>query len=187
MKIQDRLPAGLFGKGTETFTIDNEPYTSFGGRVHSFEDTPECRIEIYKAHMKADPKGERVMEVMTNSKDDEVKVKQWMMCRFGGMDNTPDIDKNNKIQEAEYVPCPKRGSCKFEGFGCTTVETSKGAFLSRSELAVTRRIVKQDKLIAKHLYVSTETIKTHIQNIRRKTNCRTKLELVYWATVKGII
>lgn len=182
-----RIPSGLIGEGTETFALNQEPYTIFGGMTYTYSTTPRCRIILYNNNMKANPSGEKAMEAITGSTDDEVKVKQWMMCRFGGIDDTPDIDENNQIQEAEYVPCSKRGTCEFEGVGCCTIEVSKGLFLSKAEMAVMRLILLPDKLIADELYLSTETIKTHIQNIRRKTNKDSKLELAVWATIKGII
>ena len=188
MTVVERIPAGLFGKGTETFAINNEPYTAFNGRINPFETTHRSRIEIYKNHMKANPVGEKAMEELTGSSDDEVKVKQWMLCRFGGMDDTPDIDDNNAIQEAEYVPCPKRGGmCEHEGKGCCTVEVNTGVFLSRAELAVTRLVANPYKIIADELFISIDTVKTHIQNIRKKTNTHSIVELVYWASIKGII
>lgn len=187
MDLLNRLPGGLIGKATETVRIQDQPFTFFGGKMYCFDTTPECRISIYSDHMRANRKGEKAMEVMTGSMDLFVKTKQWMLCRFGGLDDTPDIDENNRVQEAEYVPCEKRGSCPFEGIGCCTVEVSPGLFLSKAELAVTRLVRLGDKMIADTLFISTETVKTHIQNIRRKTKTESKLDLVHWATVKGII
>lgn len=187
MNSSQRIPGGLIGKGTETFALNNEPYTIYGGQTYPFDSTPKSRIVLYKEHMKRNPKGEKAMESITNSKDLMVKTKQWMLCRFGGMDNTPDIDENNQIQEAEYVPCSKRGSCKFEGIGCCTVEVSKGIFLSKAELAVVKLSFLPDKLIAASLFISTETVKNHITNSRKKIGLNSSKELVHWATIKGII
>lgn len=187
MNLVQRIPGGLISKATETFSIDNEPYTTFNRQIYSFEETPSCRIDIYMDHMKANQKGEKVMEEITGSNDDMVKVKQWMLCRFGGMDDTPDIDEFNRIQEAEYVPCSKRGMCPFEGKGCCTVEVSKDVFLSKAELAVTKLIEDQDKIIADKLCISTQTVKTHIQNIRKKLNKNSRTGVAVWAVVKGII
>lgn len=188
MNVMQRIPAGLIGKGTETFAIGNEPYTIYNGHPYLFDQTPRSRIELYKNHMKANPQGEKVMESITRSKDDYVKVKQWMLCRFGGIDDTPDINEFDQIQEAEYVPCPKRGGlCPFEGKGCCTVEVSKGLFLSKAELAVIRLINLPDKLIASELFISTETVKNHITNSRKKIGLKSSKELVHWATIKGII
>lgn len=188
MNLITRLPAGLYSKGTETVTINNEPRTTFRGMPYSFKDTPRCRIDLYKAHMKQHPVGEKAMEDITRSKDDEVKVKQWMMCRFGGFDNTPDIDENDNIQEAEYVPCPKRGGlCAYEGKGCCTVEVAKGVFLSKAELSVVRFSYLPDKLIADQLFISTETVKNHLTNSRNKIGLGSTKELVWWASIKGII
>lgn len=187
MNLPQRMPGGLIGKGTETFAVGSEPYTIFGGITYPFDTTPKSRINIYVNHMRSNPKGERVMEEMTGSYNDTTKVKQWMLCRFGGMDNTPDIDENNRIQEAEYVPCSKRGVCPFEGKGCCTVEVSKNIFLSKAEMAVIRLIRLSDKMIANELFISNETVKTHIQNIRKKISAPSKLDVVYWAAIKGII
>lgn len=187
MNLLERIPGGLIGKATETFAVNDEPYTIYGGKIYQFDTTPKSRIELYKDHMKENQKGEKAMEAITGSKDDFVKTKQWMLCRFGGMDNTPDIDEYNVIQEAEYVPCPKRGSCPFEGIGCCTVEVSRGVFLSKAELAVIRLVNLPDKNIADTLFISTETVKNHIQNIRKKINAPSKIEVAIWAVIKGII
>lgn len=187
MNSVQRRTAGMIGKGTETFAIGNEPFTIYEMKIYPFESTPKSRIALYKEHMHNNPKGELAMEGLTGSKDPLAKTKQWMVCRFGGMDNTPDIDENNVIQEAEYVPCAKRGSCPFEGIGCCTIEVSKGVFLSKAELAVVRLINLPDKNIADELFICTETVKTHIQNIRKKINRPSKIEVAIWATIKGII
>lgn len=187
MNSVERRIAGVMKGGTETFTFQNEPYTNYQGRTYSYDTTPKSRIRIYTSHMKANPKGERAMEAIVKSDNDKAKVRQWMMCRFGGMDDTPDIDANGVIQEAEYVPCPKRGVCPFEGTGCVTVEVNQGVFLSKAELAVVRLSRLPDKLIADSLHISTETVKNHITNSRKKIGLESKLELVHWATIKGII
>lgn len=182
-----RIPSGLIGKGTESFTLNQEPYTIFGGQTYCFPTTPSCRVSLYADHMRANPKGERAMEKMTGSKDLMVKTKQWMMCRFGGMDNTPDIDENNNIQAAEYVPCSKRGTCPFEGEGCSTIEVAEGVFLSKAELAVVRLCNHPEKIIADILFISTETVKNHIANSKKKAGIPSSKELVHWATINGII
>ncbi len=188
MNLITRLPAGLYCGGTETVTINDEPRTTFKGTPYSFNDTPKCRIALYSAHMKRNPIGEKAMEGITGSKDDKVKVKQWMMCRFGGLDDTPDIDENDNIQEAEYVPCAKRGGlCAYEGKGCCTIEVSPGVFLSKAELSVVRLSYLPDKLIADQLFISTETVKNHITNSRKKIGLGSSKELVRWASIKGII
>lgn len=187
MNIMQRIPAGLIGKGTETFAIGNEPYTIYNGHPYLFDQTPRSRIDLYKNHMKSNPQGEKAMEEITGSKDDKVKVKQWMLCRFGGIDDTPDINEFDQIQEAEYVPCSKRGLCPYEGKGCCTIEVHKGEYLSKAELAVVKLSFLPDKLIADSLYISTQTVKNHITNSRKKVGLKSKLELVHWATIKGII
>lgn len=186
MKSLSRIPSGLIGKGTETVRINDEPYTIFKGKIHCFPTTPECRISLYRDHMQQHPEGERAMEKITGSKDILVKTKQWMLCRFGGMDDTPDISEQNIIQEAEYVPCPKRDTCPYKGIGCKKNVSINGVTLSKSELAVLKFIRLHDKEIADALFLSTETIKTHIQNILRRLDC-SRSDLIHWATIKGII
>lgn len=187
MNSVERRTAGMIGRGTETFTFEDQPYTRYKSITYPYETTPSSRKAIYKAHMKAHPVGEKAMEGITGSTDDDVKLKQWMMCWFGGMDDTPDIDENDVVQEAEYVPCEKRGICKFEGIGCCTVEVSHGVFLSKAELAVVRLCFLPDKLIADELGISTETVKNQNASSRKKIGLNSSKELVWWAAIKGII
>lgn len=187
MNSVERRTAGMIGRGTETFALGEEPFTTYRAVTYPFSTTPKSRIVLYSEHMQSNPRGEKAMELITGSKDIVAKTRQWMLCRFGGLDDTADINENNKIQEAEYVPCSKRGICPFEGEGCCTIEVTHGVFLGKAELAVVRLCFLPDKLIADQLFISTETVKNHMTNSRKKIGLKSGKELVRWATIKGII
>ncbi len=45
------------------------------------------------------------------------RLEQFAKCRFGGLDFQGDI-KDGELQDGEYWPCPKRGTCPHEGILC---------------------------------------------------------------------
>lgn len=67
-----------------------------------------------------------------------------------------------------------------------TIATKK-PILSKSELAVVKLIYLPNKVIADILFISVETVKTHIQNIRKKIQCPSKLDVALWAVKNGLI
>ncbi|RZL07064.1 MAG: LuxR family transcriptional regulator [Pedobacter sp.] len=182
----NRLISGMVDKGAEFLTVDKRAICVHDGLILSFSAVPDRLKDILRADMKSQPKKERAIEAMVGL-DQELKLEKYTMCQFGGMDGTPDIDEQGRLSYPEFVPCAHRGACKQEGIGCSQITVRPGVELSKSEVAVLRKIDLEFEEIATVLFLSVKTVKTHFQNIRRKTGKKSKTELAIWAVLRGII
>ncbi|WP_316851208.1 response regulator transcription factor [Pedobacter agri] len=180
-----RLIAGLVDKAVEFFVHKNEVYCLHDGQRYSFEEIPQWIIDIVEMDMLKYPEALKALALWENLENDE-HIRQYIICRFGGIDDEPDIDVKGNVHEAEYFDCGLRGTCRHEGKLCTAFKVEHG-YLSKSELAVLKLISLQDKAIADKLCISPETVHTHTQNIRIKTGLKSKVELAIFAQKKGII
>src|SRR5690606_14910480 len=113
------------------------------------------------------------------------RIYRYILCSFGGLDKTPDINVNGEVHHSEYYECGLRGTCKFEGKLCWSIKVANG-FLTRSEIEILKYIRLADKQIADVLNKSPETILSHMQNIRAKTGEADKVNLAIFAIEKGI-
>lgn len=184
-----RIPEGLM-QGTEFFTVNDHghrwPMTFKNRRLIKFEMTPKHDKEILRVAMKSQPMIEKAMESLAG-RDEEKKLAQYVMCRYGELNGSADIDTKGVLSEPEYVLCPERGKCQFEGIGCVSIMVKDGIFLSKAETEVFKRVRLSDKQIAAELFLSVKTVNTHWQNIRFKTGLNTKIEIGIYAAQKGII
>jgi DNA-binding NarL/FixJ family response regulator len=113
-------------------------------------------------------------------------VRQYIYCRFGGLDYDPDIDVHKQINYAEYFDCGLRGECRYEGKLCCSVKVENG-HLTKTEIEVLKRAQHPNKIIASQMHISIDTVNSHIQNIMKKTGLSSKVELAIFAVKKGII
>lgn len=88
-------------------------------------------------------------------------VRRFCKCNFGIIDNIPDM-VDNKLN-IEYVHCPLRGECKYEGVICQPRFNHQ---ISDAEMRVLHLLY--DNLsrieIANRLYLSIHTVNNHIRN-----------------------
>ncbi|WP_131535548.1 response regulator transcription factor [Pedobacter nototheniae] len=180
-----RLIAGLVDKAVEFFVHRNEVYCVHDGRTYVFEEIPRWIIDIVEHDMLKHEDAIKALALWENLADEDY-IRQYIICRFGGIDDEPDIDTKGVVHEAEYFDCGLRGTCKHEGKLCTAFKVANG-YLTKMELAILKLINLPDKIIADRLSISTETVSTHQQNIRIKTGLKSKVELAIFAQKKGII
>ncbi|WP_207425962.1 response regulator transcription factor [Pedobacter sp. SYSU D00535] len=181
----NKILPGLVDSAVEFFVDQHEVKCVHDGRTYSFENFPEWIIELVKEDMLQHPEAIKALASWENLHESE-HVRQYIYCRFGGLDNDADIDVDRGIHYAEYFDCGLRGSCKYEGKLCCSVQVSNG-YLTKTEIEILKRISKANKLIADELCISCETVNSHIQNIMKKTGLAGKVELAIFATKKGMI
>ena len=186
----NRIPGGLTDNSIEFFTMTvcgiQTPMVINSGRLIEFEQTPPLVLDVVKNEMLRYPVIKATLDAIYGN-DEMLKLAKFVMCRYGALNNEPDITDKHQISMPEYVPCDQRGSCPYEGVLCCTIMVKNGVYLSKSETQVFKLVKLPDKNIASKLYLSVETVKTHWQNIRRKTGLNNKIEIAIWATKKGII
>jgi DNA-binding CsgD family transcriptional regulator len=185
----NRIPAGLIDNNTEFFTVISatgaKAMCLYGGKPYGYDATPDCRKEIVRQDMKANPVKERAMEAMVGFNEAR-KIEKYIMCNFGALNDDADIDEHNKMSQPEYVPCPSRGQCNQEGIGCSNILVGE-VLLSKRETPVFKLVDLEDEEIAEKLFISVNTVKNHFANIRNKTGFKDKKAMIHWATKKGII
>jgi DNA-binding CsgD family transcriptional regulator len=185
----NRIPAGLIDSKTEFFTVltgtEQRAMCLYDGKPYCYQATPECRKEIIRRDMKANPVKDKAMEVMVGL-DEDLKLEKYIMCNYGALNDDADIDDDGKLSAPEYVPCPLRGTCKQEGVGCSNILVGD-VLLSKRETPVFRLVKLEDEEIANILFISVHTVRNHFANIRMKTGFKDKNAMIYWATRKGII
>lgn len=107
-------------------------------------------------------------------------VRRFCKCNFGKLDTTrSDIDDTGRFH-FEKVECPLRGECSMQGIVCQPRFNSK---ISKSEMEVMRLYYEgfETEDIAKKLFLSPETVKTHRKNVYLKLGIHEKAEFVKYA------
>ncbi len=181
-----KIIAGLVDRGVEFFVHQNEIKCTHDGKVYVFDQIPSWIIDIVNTDMLNNPEALRSLASWENLSEQDY-LRQYIYCRFGGIDTDPDIDENGVVHYAEYFDCGLRGVCKYEGKLCRSIKADVEGYISSREIDVIRLINEPNKLIADKLNISTETIETHMQNIRNKTGLNGKVEIAIWAVKRGII
>lgn len=117
---------------------------------------------------------------------DFLNVRQFIKCNFGPYDNILDIDASGTLN-FEFISCPLRGTCKYNGIVCNPKFTTK---LTDSDMTIIRMIVMQHMTadqIALHLCRSVNTINNRRKIILKKTACKTIAELVAYCYEHNLI
>lgn len=102
-------------------------------------------------------------------------VRRFIKCNFPLLDNQADIDaKGNFI--FEYVNCPLQGECKLWKVCCRPKFNNR---LTNQQLTIARLLVEGStpEEIADDLFISIHTVTTHRNNIYKKLNLHSVLEL----------
>jgi DNA-binding CsgD family transcriptional regulator len=171
------LPPGLMDNSVEFFIYEHEIKCLYKGQVMSFENFPSEVIEIIDNDMAQNPKAMKAL-LDWDITDDNERMRQYIACRFGGFDNSPDICENGFVQPAEYVDCGRRGSCDYEGKLCSSIILEFG-ILTRREIDVLREIGRGllDKEICDILNIAQDTLRCHKDSICLKSGVQRKAGL----------
>lgn len=185
--INQKLPAGLMDKGVEFYYWEREIWCLYGGRTIPFDEIPEHILDMVESDMVRYPEAIKALTAW-DIIDRMEMLRQYILCRFGGFDNEPDIDANGNIEYTEYFDCGKRGKCNMEGKLCPQIAVATG-YLTKQEVKVVRLtgLGKSNSEIAGELDISEETVKTHMQNIQQKCGFASKLEISAFAVRKNLV
>lgn len=179
-----KIIAGLIDEGAEFLKHEGKLYCVHGGKVHEWPNFPEKVILIIENDMLKYPEALKALSEWENLLPED-HIYRYIVCRFGGIDDEPDIDPKGKIHHTEYFECGLRGKCKYEGKLCCTIKAEYGN-LTKSELEVLKRASLSYKEISEQLFISTETVSSHMQNLRLKTGLKNSTQLAIYAIQKGV-
>lgn len=178
------VPAGLFMDMTaEFFAANDRGYCLFEGKRQHITELPTVIknriVDFYSRRAGA----ERAYESMAG-KCEEAKIEQCVKCMFGNFDNNADMCAKGLLTP-EVVICAQRGICKFEGIGC--LPTNGIEKLSPAQKRVAMISYLSGKEIAATLYISTNTVKRHLQDAMHLTGARNAKELTMMVAQSGLI
>lgn len=187
-RVAQRVAAGLINDSSvEFFAHGYERKAIHCGKVVDLNELPlEITESILLAILK-DAKASKALDEMGLTSD-EARMEQFLLCRYGGFDNTPDFE-DGKLGEGDYWPCPQRGNCRHEFKLCSPVTGANGEALTQRELQLLRLLASDfsDKMIASELKISEKTVEAHLANLRAKTGSSTSKGLVRFAIQKNIL
>ncbi|TXI15565.1 MAG: helix-turn-helix transcriptional regulator [Pedobacter sp.] len=163
-----KLPAGLVDNGVEFFVYQNEIRCLHQGKTYTFENIPAQILEIIKEDMLKNPKALKALADWDIT-DPDAQFRQYIICRFGGFDQNPDITADGMIIHSEYIECGRRGKCPHEGKLCASIQLKNG-ILSRRDLEVLKLIgqAKLDKEVCAELFIAEDTLRYHKEQICQK-------------------
>jgi DNA-binding CsgD family transcriptional regulator len=114
--MQTNVLPGMLDSATEFFVTNRELKFIQNGAVKNFTDIPFSTFEIIKDKINQDINVKLALHDFHPTSEIK-RLEQFISCRFGGLDATADIDKND-MQDGEYWNCPNRGTCPHEGILC---------------------------------------------------------------------
>lgn len=185
-KIKQSLPSGLIDNGVEFYIGLTDIECLHAGRTYIWSEIPEWILERVAVDMLQNQEALNALVAWDLTQRDEM-LRQYVICRFGGFDNEPDIDPNGNIDHTEYFDCGRRGNCAHEGKLCATIKVANG-FLTKQEVKVLKLVAsgKLNKEIADILSIAEDTVSSHNQNIQRKLGVDNKTEMASFAILKNI-
>lgn len=170
------IPPGIIS-GTEIFTAGENLLAMSNGKTYTWPHFPsEVVVAVENYLTSEDPKAFHALEHLPRLE----RLFQYMSCRFGAYDATPDIC-------GEGVVTPDKKVCNCADCPLSGVH-SNVAGLTKREIDVLKLITSDTpaKNIADLLYLSIDTVKTHKKNIYRKTGKHTNVALTRWAVENDI-
>lgn len=177
--------AGMIDKGADFFKVNGVLYCSHDFRVWVWPEFPSHIVQIIREDMLNNPDAMKALASWENLLPEDW-VRRYIACRFGGLDDQPDIGVDGQVHHTEYVDCELRGTCRYEGKLCCSLKAKMGV-ISPAEMAVLKLADQPIKIIADKCCISEDTVKSHLKSIKDKTGMGDKTEVAIYAYKKGLI
>lgn len=165
---------GMLDQSTEFFIYQDKLKVIQNGNIKDLSELPLQTVELLKNEIKAN----RVVNLALHDLHPTSKFKrieQFITCRFGGLDHQPDVIEG-KLQDGEYWPCPKRGSCPHEGVLCK-LPIVKDERLTKQDVELLQQLSteKTNEVIAAEMHLAPGTFHQVKKYLYRKIgNVQTK-------------
>lgn len=167
------LQSILAGNGNEFFTYEGQALVTSNRTQYNIDEAPKHVTAALDNFLIENPEKEKAYREMVG----ESGVRsQCIKCLFSNLDGTPDLTEDGLLNP-EYVECPNRGSCKWEGIGCLAKKPCQFG-LSQREQEIADLADLTNEQIAERLFLSKHTVSTHLQNVQRKVGVRNKKQLI---------
>lgn len=164
--------------------LDDLVLIQHSGFTH-WADWPKNVKDLLSADLDKDLVAQSTVDHIESS---DQKLYEFTKCRYGALNKTPDIIDGELVDDQEYFDCGLRGECPWEGKRCNQIKGENG-YLGAREITIIKEIAKDltNDQIAKKLFISPHTVKTHIDNIRFKLATNSKAGIVAFAYKKQLI
>ncbi|MBE0663784.1 MAG: response regulator transcription factor [Bacteroidales bacterium] len=165
-------------QGIEFFKLNGELNIIRDSKVHPWNEIKSSELEMLRRDLDRFPEKEAALERAGIHGVDQLY--HFANCYHGDLNNEPDfINGRNNRQDYEYCQCDARGTgkCNFSEVLC-----GKGSYhapfgnLSPREVEVAQKVADglTDDEIAERLFISRNTVKTHISHIGDKIGRNTR-------------
>lgn len=185
MESESIIPSYLLSNGIEFFALNNEGYMLKNGSVLPFDQFDPDTIAIIEQEYLSDKEAQIGLAKMGIHPD--VRLKQFIICKYGTFDTMTDIEPNGQTNHERY-DCGKRGVCPGENLVCKAVECRNGIITPRLETAL-KLIAKGmlDKEGASKMFISEHTFKNHRRKLQKLIGTNNKAGLAAFAVSKNLI
>ena len=184
------VPGGFRDKTGEFYTDkDNSDIClSYNGQQYTYDNFPAYILKVVHDDMAENPIAMESLVEDMGLTDLKSQTRQYLACRHGSFDMTPDISEDGKLTPAEYVNCGRRGQCKAEGKVCPALKVKYG-YLNANEIITLTHIGNGliDKEIEDVTGFSVHTIRNHKDSTSRKTGLERKPLLCRLAFELGLV
>ncbi len=178
-----RINPAITSGATEVYQHDKQLFFINNGKRGTWAEMPPELLAIFSRQLVQDTPTRHHLQRWAKEQPIDI-LKQYVQCNFGGYDGEPDVDENGSLQICEYHNCGSRGHCRYEGKVCRSLTVAHG-ILTKAELQILSLAHQPNKLIADRLFVSIETVNSHLKSLTRKTGY-SRPGLVQFAIIKGI-
>ena len=180
------LPGGFEGYTVEVFHQDGELKAIYNSNIIPFIELPDHIKARFETELIRDKTAMNSLRRDFGLTDGAEMLEQYMKCRYGGFDNTPDMQGNHTTPE--YWDCGRRNICPAEGKVCKLPIGVNGNITPR-EMQVISLLAKgnSDKQIAVRLNISTTTVITYQNRIREKLGVTNRVGIIMYAVNNNLI
>ena len=181
------IPAGILDDNLEIFALNNLAWAFYKGELLPVAKLPSEIYEKLIEHMISHKDAVTCLHRMGLT-DINKMLEQFLVCRYGALDGTPDFEKSKENFTPEYHDCGKRGNCPYEFVLCDRVKikTEKGeVFLTRKEVEIVKLIASgnTDVQTADRAVIALNTLLSHKKNIYSKLGVQSQAQLTLLAVI----
>ena len=162
-EVPNNIPAGIF-HGTEVFYSGGEAFALHEGTVIIYENLPSMIKRVFFNAYAKDKEAQRFFKTELNITGAESQFKQWLFCKFGALDMTPDY-LNGKLTPDSFNSTCKRKKCPGRGRFCGQASSLKDHDVTTLQEIIAGKSVKQ---IADTLHLSIPGARSRVNKLKDK-------------------
>ena len=170
--------------GAEVYFYKDEIVLNIEGKKVAFNHCPAEYKEVFESEFAADKEAQRFLKHEFGLTNYEQAFQQWLFCKFGGIDNTSDLNNKGKLTPDKFNNVCTDADCPHRGRFCGV----------RSKLNTydvqTVRVLSEGKTIEKAattLFLSIPGAKSRINAIKEKTGMLNMAQLMMFAAKVGAV